>query len=206
MVAGTRSARGCSRPVRDEWVSPREAFRIWSLCGKCRWRAAGQDLGYVRVDHLLAGGYHDRDAVVARCSVSYGPPTTVGPWRTHRDCPNVNSAVSTNGAMYVSCESPADMNPHQSQAFILDVSRGAGIGRVHDRYIISPRQVHDRLYQSQSPERRHREPLRHDDAARAESRPARSVARHGAVPVFHSAAAGAHSVTVSVQPRWDGTG
>jgi hypothetical protein len=26
--------------------------------------------------------------------------------------------------------STADMNPHQSQAFILDVSRGAGIGRV----------------------------------------------------------------------------
>ena len=42
------------------------------------------------------------------------------------------------------------MNPHRSQAFILDVSRGAGIGRVHDRYIISPRQVHDRLYQIQS--------------------------------------------------------
>ena len=43
-----------------------------------------------------------------------------------------------------------DMNPHRSQAFILDVSRGAGIGRVHDRHIISPRQVHDRLYQIQS--------------------------------------------------------
>jgi hypothetical protein len=43
-----------------------------------------------------------------------------------------------------------DMNPHQSQAFILDVSRGADIGRVHDRYIISPRQVHDRLNQIQS--------------------------------------------------------
>lgn len=28
--------------------------------------------------------------------------------------------------------------------------RGAGIGRVHDRYITSPRQVHDRLYQIQS--------------------------------------------------------
>jgi hypothetical protein len=40
-------------------------LRIWSLCGKCRWRAAGQDLGHVRVDHLLAGGYRDRDAVVA---------------------------------------------------------------------------------------------------------------------------------------------
>jgi hypothetical protein len=44
-------------------------------------------------------------------------------------------------------QTPADMNPHQSQAFILDVSRGAGTGRVHDRYIISPPQVHDRLYQ-----------------------------------------------------------
>jgi hypothetical protein len=27
--------------------------------------AAGQDLGHVRVDHLLAGGYRERDAVVA---------------------------------------------------------------------------------------------------------------------------------------------
>jgi hypothetical protein len=101
---------------------------------------------------------------------------------------------------------PADMNPHQSQAFILDVSRGAGIGRVHDRYIISPRQVHHRLYQIQSLEGDTRNPLRHDDAARAASRPARSVARHGTVPVFHSAAGDAHSVTTSVQPRWGGAG
>jgi hypothetical protein len=53
-----------------------------------------------------------------------------------------DSAIWGNG----SCRS-ADMNPHQSQAFILGVFRGAGIGRVHDRYIISPRQVHDRIYQ-----------------------------------------------------------
>ncbi len=33
---------------------------------------------------------------------------------------------------------------------ILDVFPWAGIGRVHDRYIISPRQVHDRLNQIQS--------------------------------------------------------
>ena len=51
-----------------------------------------------------------------------------------------------------------------------------------------------------------RELLGHDYAARAESRPARSVARHGTVPVFYSAAGGAHSITASVQPRWDGAG
>jgi hypothetical protein len=42
------------------------------------------------------------------------------------------------------------MNPPQSQAFILDGSRGPGVGRVHDRYIISPRPLHDRLNQIQS--------------------------------------------------------
>ncbi len=34
----------------------------------------------------------------------------------------------------------------------------------------------------------------------------RSIARHGAVPVFYTAAGGAHSVTTSVKPRWDGAG
>ncbi len=92
--------------------------------------------------------------------------------RTDRPRPSVRGALIVTAQV-----SPADMNPHQSQAFILDVSRGAGIGRVHDRYIISPRQVHDRLYQIQSPERGHREPLRHHDAARAESRPAHTQYR-----------------------------
>ena len=47
-------------------------------------------------------------------------------------------------------ESDRRHKPHQSQAFILDIFRGAAIGRVHDRYITSPRQVHDRLNQIQS--------------------------------------------------------
>jgi hypothetical protein len=48
--------------------------------------------------------------------------------------------------------------------------------------------------------------LRHDAAARAASRSARSVARHGTGPVFHPAAGGAHSVTASVAAwmRWRG--
>jgi hypothetical protein len=96
------------------------------------------------------------------------------------------------------CSRPADMNPHQSQAFILDVSPGAAIGRVHDRYITSPRQVHDRLNQIQSLRGDTGKPLRHDAAARAASRSAGSVARHGAVPVFHPAAGDAHPVTASV--------
>lgn len=46
-----------------------------------------------------------------------------------------------------------------------------GIRRLHDRYITSPRQVHDRLDRIQSL-REHRKPLRHDAAARPASRPA----------------------------------
>ena len=83
----------------------------------------------------------------------------------------------------------------------------AGIGRVHDRCITSPRQVHDRLSQIQSlrggtPGT----PLRHDAAARAAPRSARRAARHGAVPVFHPAAGGAHPVTASAaaSKRWSG--
>ena len=81
---------------------------------------------------------------------------------------------------------------------VIQACTGAGIRRVHDRYITSPRQVHDRLNQIQSLTRGYREPLRHDAAARAASRSAGSVARHGAVPVFHPAAGDAHSVTASV--------
>ena len=102
------------------------------------------------------------------------------------------------------CSRPADMT-HQSQAFILDVSRGAAIGRVHDRYITSPRQVHDRLNQIQSLRGDTGKPLRHDAAARAASRSAGSVARHGAVPVFHPAG-DARSVTASVAVWMDGAG
>ena len=69
--------------------------------------------------------------------------------------------------------------------------------RVHDRYITSQRQVHDRLNQIQSLRGDTGKPLRHDAAARAASRSAGSVARHGAVPVFHPAG-DAHSVTASV--------
>ena len=89
------------------------------------------------------------------------------------------------------------MNPHQGQAY-RTFSRGAGIGRVHGRYIISPRQVHDRLNQIQSRKGGYREPLRHDAAARAASRSAGSLAHHGAVPEFHPAVGDAHSVTASV--------
>ena len=70
--------------------------------------------------------------------------------------------------------------------------------QVHDRYITSPRQVHDRLNQIQSLRGDTGKPLRHDAAARAASRSAGSVARHGTVPVFHPAAGDAHSVTASV--------
>jgi hypothetical protein len=58
----------------------------------------------------------------------------------------------------------------------------AGIRRVHDRYITSPRQVHDRLSQIQSLTGDCGKPLRHDAAARTASRSAGSVAHHGAVP------------------------
>lgn len=61
--------------------------------------------------------------------------------------------------------------------------RGAGIGRVHDRYIISRRQAHDRLKPDPVPERGHREPLRHDDAARGPAcRPARAERRRTGRP------------------------
>jgi hypothetical protein len=98
----------------------------------------------------------------------------------------------------------ADMNPHQSQAFILDVSRGAAIGRVHDRYITSPRQVHDRLNQIQSLRGDTGKPLRPDAAARTAPRSAGSVARHGAGPVFHRAAR--TRSPPPWQPRRDGAG
>jgi hypothetical protein len=82
----------------------------------------------------------------------------------------------------------------------------AGIRRVHDRYITSPRQVHDRLNQIQSLTGDCGKPLRHNAAARTASRSAGSVAHHGAVPVFHPAAGDAHPVTASVaaSKRWRG--
>jgi len=92
----------------------------------------------------------------------------------------------------------ADMNPRQSQVFLLEVFPWRGYRAVHDRYITSPRQVHDRLNQIQSLRGDTGNPLAHDAAARAVSRSACRVARHGAVPVFHPAAGDAHPVTASV--------
>ena len=82
----------------------------------------------------------------------------------------------------------------------------AGIRRVHDRCITSPRQVHDRLNQIQSLRGDTGKRLRHDAAVRVASRSAGSVTRHGAMPVFRPAAGGAHPVTASEQPRWDDAG
>ena len=82
-----------------------------------------------------------------------------------------------------------------------------GYRAVHDRYITSPRQVHDRLNQIQSLRGDSGKPLRHDAAACAASRSAGSVAHHGAVPVFHPAGgrrAPGHRLRGS--PRRDGAG
>jgi hypothetical protein len=53
-------------------------------------------------------------------------PTTVGPWPAHRDCPSANSAVSTKGVMYVSCDSDLGHKcMHLTYGYLF-----AGIGQV----------------------------------------------------------------------------
>jgi hypothetical protein len=53
-------------------------------------------------------------------------PTTVGPWPDNRDCPSANSAVSTKGVMYVSCDSDLGHKcMHLTYGYLF-----AGIGQV----------------------------------------------------------------------------
>ena len=125
-------------------------------------------------------------------------------YRSTGDPGTLEEAVALSRAAVAA--SHAD-DPNRAEDQVIRRVTSAGIRRVHDKYITSPRQVHDRLNQIQSLRGDTGKPLRHYAAARAAPRSAGSVARHGAVPVLHPAAGDAHPVTASVAaPRRDGAG
>ena len=115
----------------------------------------------------------------------------------------LNSALWRMGRYgEMGCVGPPTRPPIRVRHSSWTFSCGAGLGRVHDRYISSPRQVHDRLSQIQS--------LRGDTGNPCDmmtplvQRPdPRAVSlANGTMPVFPPAAGDAHSVTALVQPQW----